>query len=149
MRKYEQFLEQTHDASLNAAGAASSQKTNDYATALNGYSAILTPEQAEAIKQQKGVAMVLEDQMRYPATDSSPTFLGLTAEGSAYVKGYKGNGVVVGIIDTGIWPEHPSFADDGSFPAPPTGPLPCEFGNTAHNPNDAPFTCNNKLIGAR
>ena len=25
----------------------------------------------------------------------------------------------------------------------------CEFGNTAHNPNDTPFTCNNKLIGAR
>jgi subtilisin family serine protease len=25
----------------------------------------------------------------------------------------------------------------------------CEFGNTAHNPNDAPFTCNNKLLGAR
>ena len=25
----------------------------------------------------------------------------------------------------------------------------CDFGNTAHNPDDAPFTCNNKLIGAR
>ena len=64
------------------------------------------------------------------------------------------------IIDTGIWPEHPSFADNG-LPAPPvtvedipaTEDLPafpgCDFGNTAHNPNDAPFTCNNKLIGAR
>jgi subtilisin family serine protease len=52
------------------------------------------------------------------------------------------------VIDTGIWPEHPSFADDGTYAAPPTGPLACEFGNTAHNPNDAPFTCNNKLIGA-
>jgi len=149
VRKYEQFLEQTHNASLNAAGAANSQKTNDYTTALNGYSAILTPEQAAAIQAQKGVAMVLEDQMRYPATDSSPTFLGLTAEGGAYVKGYKGEGVVVGVIDTGIWPEHPSFADNGSYGPSPIGPLPCEFGNTAHNPNDAPFTCNNKLLGAR
>src|SRR5262249_50725024 len=26
---------------------------------------------------------------------------------------------------------------------------PCNFGNTAHNPNDVAFTCNNKLIGAR
>jgi subtilisin family serine protease len=24
----------------------------------------------------------------------------------------------------------------------------CDFGNTAFNPDDAPFTCNNKLIGA-
>ena len=69
-------------------------------------------------------------------------------------KGYDGSGVVVGVIDTGIWPEHPSFADDGSYPAPPivlddsVRPS-CEFGNTAHNPNDAPFECNNKLIGAR
>ncbi len=54
----------------------------------------------------------------------------------------------MGIIDTGIWPEHPSFGDDGTYPAPKTGPLACDFGNTAHNPDDVPFTCNNKLIGA-
>lgn len=149
VRKYEQFLESKHNKSLQDAGVSIDAKVYDYAFALNGYSAFLTQDQVEALKLQKGVVMVLEDQMRYPTTDSSPTFLGLTAEGGAYVKGYTGEGVVVGIIDTGIWPEHPSFADDGSFPAPPTGPLPCEFGNTASNPNDAPFTCNNKLIGAR
>ena len=57
---------------------------------------------------------------------------------------------MVGVIDTGIWPEHPSFAANG-IPAPPidTSGLPCEFGNTAHNANDAPFTCQNKLLGAR
>ncbi len=75
--------------------------------------------------------------------------MGLTVDSGAYDRGFTGEGVVVGVIDTGIWPEHPSFADDGSYAAPPTGPLPCEFGNTAHNPNDAAFTCNNKLIGAR
>ena len=62
---------------------------------------------------------------------------------------------MVGVIDTGIWPEHPSFADDGSYPAPDIPPLDatnyatCDFGNTAQNVHDAPFTCNNKLIGAR
>jgi subtilisin family serine protease len=149
VRKYEQFLESKHNKSLQDAGVSTNAKVYDYAFALNGYSAFLTQDQVEALKLQKGVVMVLEDQMRYPTTDSSPTFLGLTAEGGAYVKGYTGEGVVVGIIDTGIWPEHPSFADDGTYPAPPTGPLPCEFGNTVHNPNDVPFTCNNKLIGAR
>jgi len=149
VRKYEMFLENSHDDSLAAAGVAASAKVNDYAFALNGYSALLSEAEAAALKRQAGVVLVLEDQMRYPQTDSSPAFLGLTAPGGAYEKGFNGEGVVVGIIDTGIWPEHPSFADDGSFASPPTGPIPCEFGNTAANPNDAPFTCNNKLIGAR
>jgi len=96
----------------------------------------------------KNVVLVLPDRLQHVQTDSSPAFLGLSGSGGAYDSGVTGEGVVVGVIDTGIWPEHPSFADDGSYAAPPTGPLPCEFGNTAHNPNDAPFTCNNKLIGA-
>lgn len=147
--RYSQLLKSSHEASLKAAGASASAKVHDYVFALNGFSAILTEDQADAIRAQKNVALVLEDVMRQPQTDSSPAFLGLTAPGGAYASGINGEGVVVGVIDTGIWPEHPSFADDGSFAAPPIGPLPCEFGNTAHNPNDAPFTCNNKLIGAR
>jgi subtilisin family serine protease len=146
VKKYRAHLESSHNASLNRVGA-SGDKINDYSIALNGYSAILSEEQAAAVEQQKGVALVMEDQLRQPTTDSSPAYLGLTAPGGAYATGYDGRGVVVGVIDSGIWPEHPSFAGAG-FPAPPTGSLPCEFGNTAHNTNDAPFTCNNKLIGA-
>lgn len=142
-------LKQAHDTSLEKAGASTQQKVHDYTVALNGYSAILTEDQVKAIEAQDGVVMVMEDQMRYPTTENSPAFLGLTAPGAAWAKGFDGEGVVVGVIDTGIWPEHPSFADDGSYAAPPIGPIPCEFGNTAHHPDDAPFTCNNKLIGAR
>jgi subtilisin family serine protease len=142
------LLVDSHSASLAAAGVDPSAKVHDFTFALNGYSAIMSDADAKAVKMQKGVVLVLEDQMRYADTDSSPKFLGLTVSGGAYDTGFTGEGVVVGIIDSGIWPEHPSFADDGTFPAPPTGPLPCEFGNTAHNPADAPFTCNNKLIGA-
>jgi subtilisin family serine protease len=145
--KYDKFLEASHSESLKKAGISDKAKIHDYTFALNGYSALLTEEQVEAIKLQKDVVLVLEDQIRTKQTDSSPAFLGLTAPGGAYDLGYTGEGVVVGIIDTGIWPEHPSFVDDGSFPAPPVA-LPCEFGDTAWNPNDAPFTCNNKLIGA-
>ncbi|MFK8024473.1 MAG: S8 family serine peptidase [Ilumatobacter sp.] len=65
-----------------------------------------------------------------------------------------GEGVVVGVIDSGIWPEHPSFEDNGSYPdlglVLDESVFPaCDFGNTDHNAADAPFECNNKLIGAR
>ena len=93
---------------------------------------------------------MLPDELMQPQTDTSGDFLELTFRRGAYASGITGEGVVVGVIDNGIWPEHPSFADDGSYSTPPQAAgLPCEFGNTAHNPNDAPFTCNNKLIGAR
>ena len=86
--------------------------------------------------------------------DSTTQFLGLSGKGGVWSKGYRGNGVVVGVIDTGVWPEHPSLRDDGTFPPPQTTMDPtlgntCDFGNTAANPGDKPFTCNNKLIGAR
>ena len=148
VRAYDSFLESEHIESLREAGVSTGVKVHDYTVALNGYSAILTEAQVNEIKAQKDVVLVLEDTMRYKETDSSPEFLGLTRKGGAWDMGYTGEGVVVGIIDSGIWPEHPSFADDGTYPAPKTGPLACDFGNTAHNPDDAPFTCNNKLIGA-
>ena len=100
-------LESEHDKSLEDAGASADAKVHDYAFAFNGYSAILTEEQVDAIKLQKDTLLVMEDQMRYAQTDSSPQFLGLTVRGGAYDSGYTGEGVVVGIIDTGIWPEHP------------------------------------------
>jgi subtilisin family serine protease len=155
VKQYTKFLEKRHNKALEAVGADESDKIYDYTVTFNGFAAQLTDDQAEEMTKQPGVVMVLPDQMRYKTTDASPAFLGLTAEGGAYLKGYTGEGVVVGVIDTGIWPEHPSFADDGSYaPAPvdleDTAENPaCEFGNTDHNANDAPFTCNNKLIGAR
>ncbi len=152
VRKYQQFLEKNQIDSLEAAGASANQQVHSYSIALNGYSALLTEDQVKEVENQAGVALVLKDELRQPMTDSSPDFLGLTGPAGAYQTGYDGEGVIVGVIDSGIWPEHPSFADDGSFPDAPelddSRPN-CEFGNTAHNQNDAPFTCNNKLIGAR
>ena len=154
VRKYAEHLEEQHNQTLNAVGAGQ-QKIYSYTYAANGFAAMLTFEQAAEIAKQPGVASVRPDELRYLQTDNSPTFLGLTDAGGAWLKGYTGEDVVVGVIDSGIWPEHPSFADDGSYaPLPitledtPENPA-CNFGNTAHNANDVPFACNNKLLGAR
>ena len=91
-----------------------------------------------------------EDVLKQKQTDVSPALLGLDGKKEAWASGYTGKGVVVGVIDSGIWPEHPSFADNGL--AKPSGfnaDVPCQFGDTAYNPDDAPFECQDKLLGAR
>ena len=150
-----QELKASHNKTLREAGLANQQIVNDYTVALNGFSALINHAQAEALAANKNVLMVLPDELLQAQTDESGDFLGLTGAGGAYASGVKGKGVVVGIIDTGIWPEHPSFADNG-LPTP-TGiaaGIPCEFGNTGtvpghHNVNDVAFACQDKLLGAR
>lgn len=141
-------------AVATSAGIDAAAISVGYTGALNGFAVDLTESQVDKIKSTDGVLMVLEDYLRQPQTDSSIEFLGLTGGGGAHTRGLKGDGVIVGIIDTGIWPENPSFADDGSYPDPgivlDESEYPaCDFGNTAHNADDVPFECNNKLIGAR
>jgi len=146
-------LEREQDQALAGADVPESAKLASFTAALNGFSAALTDEQAAEVARQPGVSRVFRDQLRKLHTDTSPGFLGLDRPFGAWASGYDGEGVIMGVIDTGIWPEHPSFADDGSYAAPPAGwmggSIACEFGDTAHNPDDVPFDCNNKLIGAR
>jgi subtilisin family serine protease len=143
-------LKNSHRKALKGAGVNASQQVNDYTVALNGFSALLTETEADEVAKQPGVAFVAEDVFREPTTDSSGEFLELDAAGGPWKTGLTGEDVVVGVIDSGIWPEHPSFADDGSYSTlAGYGEVPCEFGNTDHNAADMPFECNDKLLGAR
>lgn len=148
---YREHLAASHDNALRGAGANTNRKIHDYSFSVNGFAARLNADQAAALAKQPGVVMVQEDTMRQVTTDNTPDFLGLTAEGGAWDQGITGEDVVVGVIDTGIWPEHPSFLDDGTYGPAPAGftGTACAFGNTSYNHNDAPFTCNNKLLSAR
>ena len=90
VKKYASLLKESHSKTLAAVGASSDAQLHSYTTALNGFAAKLTLEQASALAAKPGVRLVLPDQWRNHTTDSSPTFLGLTAEGSAYIIGEPG-----------------------------------------------------------
>ncbi|KAK4765433.1 hypothetical protein SAY86_026523 [Trapa natans] len=57
-----------------------------------------------------------------------------------------GSDVIVGIFDTGIWPESPSFSEEHGM-----GPIPSSWkGKCVRGENfDPAIACNRKLIGAR
>lgn len=147
-------LKRGHQKALAAAGVSAGAVSTDYTTSLNGFAVQMSDNQAFKMSYAPGVATVLQDTWRQPTTDNSGDFLGLNSPGGLRAKGYDGEGVVVGVVDSGIWPEHPSFADDGSYRDPgitldETTYAACDFGNSAHNAADVAFECNNKLLGAR
>ena len=95
----------------------------------------------------QGVVAVQEDALEQPLTDVTPAFLGADQVWPSLGGSVKaGQGIIVGVLDTGVWPEHPSLADHG-LAAPPGGPFPCQFGLSG-DANDPAFACNNKLVGA-
>ena len=119
---------------------------------VGGVTAVVPEDAIEDIANLPGVAAVYEDELLQLDTDASPEFIGApTLWNQLGGDDAAGQGVIVGVLDTGIWPEHPSFSDPApsghAFPAPPGGPYPCEFGS-AH-PGDDAFACNDKLIGAQ
>ena len=119
-----------------------------YEVVFNGMALRLTPGEAAEIAKLPEVVSVHQDRPRRMMTDTSPAFINANAiwdgSGTCGQPGTKGEGIIVGIIDSGIWPEHPSFADDGSYPPPPV-----KWGGKCTPPADGTkgYSCNNKLIG--
>ncbi|CAI5478131.1 unnamed protein product [Closterium sp. Yama58-4] len=84
---------------------------HSYTHTSNGFSALLTPEQLQKLKKHHLVADIRPSVLIKKLTTDSPRFLKLP--GSLWRAGggrkRAGAGVVIGVVDTGIWPEHPSF----------------------------------------
>jgi subtilisin family serine protease len=156
--RYVSYLDARHDAALAAAGGA--RKLYGYRYAFNGFAAELTEAQATKLASAPGVVAIGRDEARALDTSSTPAFLGLTAPGGLYDQlggiGHAGENVIVGIVDGGIWPEHPSFSDrtglngngtqDGklSYQQIPGWHGRCVPGEAFNASN-----CNQKLIGAQ
>jgi len=92
------------------------QVDQQYTAALNGFTADLSAAQAADLAATKGVLAVTPDEARQLDTTHSPDFLGLTGEGGVWESlggpESAGEGVVVGILDSGITPESASFAGE-------------------------------------
>ncbi|XP_077247540.1 cucumisin-like [Tasmannia lanceolata] len=111
-----------------------------YGRSFNGFAARLSDEEVAKFSEMEGVVSVLPNTKLHLHTTRSWDFMGLTQTLSGRYYGQEGN-IIVGMLDTGVWPEAESFSDDGFSPPPAKWKGTCQ---TAHN-----FTCNNKVIGAR
>lgn len=84
-----------------------------YTISANGFVADLTAKQATQLATDRRVLTVEKDSLVYADTWNTPDFLGLTGRKGVWQQvggqARAGDGVVVGVIDSGIWPESRSF----------------------------------------
>ncbi|MEZ5564233.1 MAG: S8 family serine peptidase [Gammaproteobacteria bacterium] len=178
VRRYAEQLTATHDEALASVGAGDA-KIYSYRYALNAVAARLTPAQAQKLGARKDVRQVWQDRSKFVETNASPGFLGLNAKqgGLRSDLGLDGENIVIGVIDSGIAPGHPSFADTEEADRPRLckstwaensllgmwlckrfnrkpallvySPLPDWHGICQPGERFQSTDCNNKLIGAR
>ncbi len=96
-----------------AYAAPNAEKIYSYRYGLNGFAARMTPGQAHKLENLPEVQHVWEDEIRPLATNFSPEFLGLFEPevGLRGAPGLDGEGIVIGFIDSGVYPEHPALKD--------------------------------------
>lgn len=111
-----------------------------YRTVMSGFAARLTSEEVSSMREKAGFVSARPQKILKRLTTHSPSFLGLHQELGFWRSSSFGKGVIIGVIDSGVFPNHPSFMDIGMPPPPAKWKGRCEFNGSL---------CNNKLIGAR
>ncbi|MER6082984.1 S8 family peptidase [Streptomyces sp. NPDC001833] len=168
-REYRSHLTQKQNAAAASVGVAIKQR---FAVATNGFSAHLTGAQVAQLMAEPGVLSVAREQTYHTLDDRNSTdFLHLSGKDGLWESlggaAKAGRGVVIGDIDTGIWPESASFAAPALGTAKPTADnpyRPYRSGTTTvmRKADGGTFTgtcqtgeaftaddCNSKIISAR
>ncbi|KAL9157111.1 hypothetical protein ABFS82_09G124000 [Erythranthe guttata] len=115
-----------------------------YDRAVRGFSARLSAAQADALRRVPAVVSVIPDAVRYLHTTHTPKFLGLADSFGLWPNSDYADDVIVGVLDTGIWPERSSFSDEG------LSAVPSHWKGSCVDAADFPATlCNKKLIGTK
>ncbi|KAF7848919.1 hypothetical protein BT93_L1444 [Corymbia citriodora subsp. variegata] len=140
-----------YSANLQSLTSGTADLLYVYSDAFHGYAASLEPHQAEALRSSDAVLGVYEDVMYHLHTTRTPHFLKVEDEFGLW----PGTGnhskeahqpfpdVIIGLLDSGVWPESKSF-DDTGYPG-----VPAQWkGKCVSGPDFDPSLCNKKLIGA-
>ncbi|CAN4105631.1 unnamed protein product [Withania somnifera] len=129
-----------HQSFLPINSDYSSRIIYSYRHVLNGFAARLSPDEVKMMEKKPGFVSARPQRVLKLHTTHSPSFLGLHQNVGLLNASNSGKGVIIGLLDTGINPKHPSFNDNGMPPPPAKWKGKCEFNFKG---------CNNKLIGAR
>lgn len=89
-----------------------------YETAISGFSAKLSAKQFRSLSKIDGFLHATTDELLTLHTTHSPQFLGLQPGKGLWRPSVYSSEIIIGIVDSGIWPEHVSFSDSGMPPVP-------------------------------
>ncbi|XP_054781277.1 subtilisin-like protease SBT1.1 [Prosopis cineraria] len=142
-------ISQEASSSLSEQDRQSSSNNPDllyvYETTMFGFSAHLSQTHLKSLNQIEGFLRAIPDELVHLHTTYTPHFLGLSSGTGLWSKSNLGSDVIIGVLDSGIWPEHVSFRESaGMLPVPSRWKGVCENGTQFSSGN-----CNKKLIGAR
>ncbi|XP_030468408.1 subtilisin-like protease SBT2.5 [Syzygium oleosum] len=145
---YAEHLEKKHDMLLGMLfDRGTYQKLYSYRHLINGFAVHISPAQVEILRRAPGVKSVERDWKVKRLTTHTPQFLGLPTgvwpTGGGHDKA--GEDIVIGFVDSGIYPHHPSFSSHTE----PYGPLPKYRGKCEVDPDSKRSFCNGKIIGAQ
>jgi hypothetical protein len=167
VRAYASYLATKRSAELAKLGRVPT--LHHYSYTYNGFSAQLTDAQVKTLRASANVKSVVEATVRRLDTTRTPAFLGLTASGGLWSqldaagKTVLGEDIIIGVLDSGVWPENASFGDKVDAQGKPVayhqagtlayGPAPAKWKGGASacvtGPGFTTAMCNNKLLGAR
>ena len=114
-RRAKSYAKHLENVQESVAHSVDADVVSAYTLTTNGFSSSLTAKQASTLADNPRVASVVPDQKLQLDDPVSPQeFLGLDGDQGVWEAlggvAKAGKGVVVGVIDTGIAPENPSFA---------------------------------------
>ncbi|SDZ58751.1 Outer membrane protein assembly factor BamB, contains PQQ-like beta-propeller repeat [Asanoa ishikariensis] len=149
--RYAAHVRGQQDRAVRTVGA---KKRGAYVYSFDGFSADLTKAQAAKLRALPDVVAVTADRKVTTQTSSTAGFLGLDQPGGLWdqLRGPEdaGEGLVIGVIDSGIWPDSASFANPdagGKAYAPLT-----DFHGTCETGTDDSWhadDCTGKIVAAR